>query len=64
MDNGSDLTEAKRNQTKRERLGLRPIINVSTTMTAPGGSIMVPEAILAMAVAERSGPAALNSGGA
>lgn len=48
MDNGSDLTEAKRNQTIRERLGLRPIINVSGTMTALGASIIVPEAIRAM----------------
>jgi seryl-tRNA(Sec) selenium transferase len=44
MDNGSDLTQAKRNRTIRERLGLRPIINVSTTMTAPGASIIGPEA--------------------
>ncbi len=33
----------------RERLGLRPLINVSGTMTALGASIMVPEAIEAMA---------------
>lgn len=33
----------------RDRLGLRPIINVSGTMTALGASIMVPEAIRAMA---------------
>jgi D-glucosaminate-6-phosphate ammonia-lyase len=33
----------------RERLGLRPIINVSGTMTALGASIMVPEAVAAMA---------------
>jgi L-seryl-tRNA(Ser) seleniumtransferase len=32
----------------RERLGLRPIINVSGTMTALGASIIVPEAIKAM----------------
>lgn len=31
----------------RERLGLRPIINVSGTMTALGASIVVPEAIAA-----------------
>lgn len=37
------------NQTIRERLGLRPIINVSGTMTALGASIIVPEAIRAMA---------------
>lgn len=33
----------------RHALGLRPIINVSGTMTALGASIMVPEAIAAMA---------------
>ena len=33
----------------RERLGLRPIINVSGTMTTLGASIIVPEAIQAMA---------------
>jgi D-glucosaminate-6-phosphate ammonia-lyase len=33
----------------RSRLGLRPIINVSGTMTALGASIIVPEAIAAMA---------------
>jgi D-glucosaminate-6-phosphate ammonia-lyase len=33
----------------RRELGLRPIINVSGTMTALGASIMVPEAIAAMA---------------
>lgn len=49
MTNGSDSTEARRNQTIRERLGLRPIINVSGTMTALGASIIVPEAIRAMA---------------
>ena len=37
------------NSTIRERLGLRPIINVSGTMTALGASIIVPEAISAMA---------------
>ncbi len=37
------------NTTIRERLGLRPIINVSGTMTALGASIIVPEAIAAMA---------------
>ncbi|MER9974331.1 aminotransferase class V-fold PLP-dependent enzyme [Mesorhizobium sp. M0085] len=36
------------NTTIRERLGLRPIINVSGTMTALGASIIVPEAIAAM----------------
>ncbi|WP_245513524.1 MULTISPECIES: aminotransferase class V-fold PLP-dependent enzyme [unclassified Mesorhizobium] len=35
--------------TIRERLGLRPIINVSGTMTTLGASIIVPEAISAMA---------------
>jgi D-glucosaminate-6-phosphate ammonia-lyase len=33
----------------RGKLGLRPIINVSGTMTALGASIIVPEAIAAMA---------------
>ena len=33
----------------RKKIGLRPIINVSGTMTALGASIMVPEAIEAMA---------------
>lgn len=33
----------------RDRLGLRPIINVSGTMTTLGASIIVPEAIAAMA---------------
>jgi L-seryl-tRNA(Ser) seleniumtransferase len=33
----------------RQELGLRPIINVSGTMTALGASIIVPEAITAMA---------------
>jgi len=32
----------------RERLGLRPVINVSGTMTALGASIVVPEAITAV----------------
>jgi L-seryl-tRNA(Ser) seleniumtransferase len=49
MDSRSDFAEARRNQTIRERLGLRPIINVSGTMTALGASIIVPEAIRAMA---------------
>ncbi|MFB3817162.1 MAG: aminotransferase class V-fold PLP-dependent enzyme [Candidatus Methylomirabilales bacterium] len=33
----------------RQRLGLRPIINVSGTMTALGASIVVPEAVAAVA---------------
>src|SRR5260221_3589401 len=33
----------------RQRLGLRPIINVSGTMPALGASIVVPEAIAAVA---------------
>ncbi len=37
-----------RNDIRRD-LGLRPIINVSGTMTALGASIMVPEAVEAMA---------------
>ena len=32
----------------REALGLRPVINVSGTMTSLGASIVVPEAIAAM----------------
>ena len=32
----------------RQSLGLRPVINVSGTMTALGASIVVPEAIAAM----------------
>ncbi len=36
------------NSNVRERLGLRPIINASGTMTALGASIIVPEAIHAM----------------
>ena len=42
-------SDAGSNATIRERLGLRPIINVSGTMTALGASIIVPEAIGAMA---------------
>ncbi|PBC06047.1 aminotransferase class V-fold PLP-dependent enzyme [Mesorhizobium sp. WSM3860] len=42
-------SETGSNTTIRERLGLRPIINVSGTMTTLGASIMVPEAISAMA---------------
>jgi D-glucosaminate-6-phosphate ammonia-lyase len=41
-------TSAEARDIRRE-LGLRPIINVSGTMTALGASIMVPEAIAAMA---------------
>lgn len=37
------------NQNIRDRLGLRPIINVSGTMTALGASIVVPAAVRAMA---------------
>src|SRR4051812_31876364 len=39
----------RRRRDIRRELGLRPIINVSGTMTALGASIMVPEAIAAMA---------------
>lgn len=39
----------RHNQTVRDHMGLRPVINVSGTMTALGASIMVPEAIRAMA---------------
>jgi len=42
-------SSAGSNTTIRERLGLRPIINVSGTMTTLGASIIVPEAISAMA---------------
>lgn len=42
-------SEAGSNSTIRERLGLRPIINASGTMTTLGASIMVPEAVSAMA---------------
>lgn len=41
--------DARPNATIRERLGLRPVINVSGTMTSLGASIIVPEAIRAMA---------------
>ncbi len=43
------FSETGSNTTIRERLGLRPIINVSGTMTTLGASIIVPEAISAMA---------------
>ncbi|PBB44665.1 hypothetical protein CK222_06735 [Mesorhizobium sp. WSM3866] len=42
-------SETGSNTTIHERLGLRPIINVSGTMTTLGASIIVPEAISAMA---------------
>ena len=42
-------SDAGANTTIRERLWLRPIINVSGTMTTLGASIIVPEAISAMA---------------
>ena len=45
----NDYMSNRSNSTIRERLGLRPIINVSGTMTALGASIIVPEAINAMA---------------
>lgn len=43
------ITTNTSNLPVRERLGVRPIINASGTMTALGASIMVPEAIKAMA---------------
>ena len=43
------MTEPRTNATIRERLGLRPVVNVSGTMTSLGASIIVPEAIRAMA---------------
>lgn len=49
MNSQEGVFAAGHNQTIRERLGLRPIINVSGTMTALGASIMVPEAVRAMA---------------
>lgn len=49
MDNRKATAATGSNETIRERLGLRPIINVSGTMTALGASIIVPEAIAAMA---------------
>ncbi|WDR07433.1 aminotransferase class V-fold PLP-dependent enzyme [Devosia rhodophyticola] len=45
----ASLINTPSNTPIRERLGLRPIINVSGTMTTLGASIMVPEAIKAMA---------------
>jgi L-seryl-tRNA(Ser) seleniumtransferase len=45
----TSIINAPSNTPIRERLGLRPIINVSGTMTALGASIMVPQAIRAMA---------------
>lgn len=45
----STIQDTLSNEPIRERLGLRPIINVSGTMTALGASIIVPEAIKAMA---------------
>lgn len=42
-------TSAPRNSDIRARLGLRPVINVSGTMTTLGASIICPEAIAAMA---------------
>jgi len=44
-----DFPSASTSKSIRDRLGLRPIINVSGTMTALGASIIVPEAIRAMA---------------
>ena len=39
----------KSNEDIRRRLGLRPVINVSGTMTSLGASIVVPEAVQAVA---------------
>lgn len=44
----ADNVNLKSNMPIRERLGVRPIINASGTMTALGASIIVPEAIKAM----------------
>ncbi|ESX14521.1 hypothetical protein X753_29965 [Mesorhizobium sp. LNJC399B00] len=49
MLNMKTYSDTGSNTTIRERLGLRPIINVSGTMTTLGASIIVPEAISAMA---------------
>ncbi len=43
------MTEESGRSEIRRRLGLRPIINVSGTMTALGASIVVPEAVRAVA---------------
>jgi D-glucosaminate-6-phosphate ammonia-lyase len=45
----ADTPLAPRGRDIRRELGLRPIINVSGTMTSLGASIMVPEAVAAMA---------------
>ena len=42
----------KSNEDIRRRLGLRPVINVSGTMTSLGASIVVPEAVQAVALLE------------
>jgi len=42
-------TDSENRADIRQRLGLRPIINVSGTMTALGASIVVPEAVRAVA---------------
>jgi D-glucosaminate-6-phosphate ammonia-lyase len=49
MNAPATSSPSKPNGDIRDRLGLRPIINVSGTMTSLGASIMVPEAIEAMA---------------
>src|SRR5215510_8426061 len=43
------MNDTMKSRDIRPSLGLRPIINVSGTMTALGASIIVPEAIAAMA---------------
>ena len=48
MTANTDLAQAAQPDIRRQ-LGLRPIINASGTMTVLGASIMVPEAIAAMA---------------
>jgi uncharacterized pyridoxal phosphate-dependent enzyme len=45
----ADAHPARGGRDIRKELGLRPIINVSGTMTSLGASIMVPEAVAAMA---------------
>ena len=41
--------EARHQRAQGESLGLRPVINVAGTVTVLGASIMVPEAVAAMA---------------
>jgi L-seryl-tRNA(Ser) seleniumtransferase len=49
MPNASQRQEKDMTEDIRSRIGLRPVINVSGTMTSLGASIVVPEAVEAMA---------------